>query len=72
MFARSNLEIHTFENDTGPDDANHAKFGIYIFDGPGMPSSPPDGARLFDIAPTVLELLGQPVPADMQGTSLVG
>ena len=63
--------IHVRENDTGPDDANHAKFGIYIFDGPGMPQSPPHGARLFDIAPTVLAALGQPVPGDMQGRSLV-
>jgi predicted AlkP superfamily phosphohydrolase/phosphomutase len=64
--------IHTFENDTGPDDANHAKYGIYIFEGPGMPAAAPQGARLFDIAPTLLELMGQPVPADMQGRSLVG
>ncbi|HET7428328.1 MAG TPA: alkaline phosphatase family protein [Gaiellales bacterium] len=63
--------VHVRENDTGPDDANHAKFGIYIFDGPGMPQSPPYGARLFDIAPTVLAALGQPVPEDMQGRSLV-
>ena len=63
--------IHVRENDTGPDDANHAKYGIYIFDGPGMPASPPADARLFDIAPTVLRLLGQPVPDDMQGRSLV-
>jgi predicted AlkP superfamily phosphohydrolase/phosphomutase len=64
--------IHTRENDTGPDDANHAKHGIYIFQGPGMPAAAPQGARLFDIAPTLLELMGQPVPADMQGKSLVG
>ncbi len=63
--------VHVRENDTGPDDANHAKFGIYIMDGPGMPSSPPPAASLFDIAPTVLTLMGQPVPADMQGHSLV-
>jgi len=23
--------IHTFENDTGPDDANHAQYGMYIY-----------------------------------------
>jgi predicted AlkP superfamily phosphohydrolase/phosphomutase len=63
--------VHVRENDTGPDDANHAKFGIYIFTGPGMPSAAPDGAQLFDIAPTALRLLGQPIPADMQGRSLV-
>ena len=27
--------IHVRENDTGPDDANHAKYGIAIFAGPG-------------------------------------
>jgi predicted AlkP superfamily phosphohydrolase/phosphomutase len=63
--------VHVRENDTGPDDANHAKFGIYIMDGPGMPDTPPPAATLFDVAPTVLRLLGQPVPADMQGHSLV-
>jgi predicted AlkP superfamily phosphohydrolase/phosphomutase len=63
--------IHVRENDTGPDDANHAKFGIFIMDGPGMPDTPPAGATLFDVAPTVLRLLGQPIPADMQGHSLV-
>src|SRR4029079_9800642 len=64
--------IHTRENDTGPDDANHAKYGVYIFEGPGMPAAAPQGARLFDIAPTVLELMGQQVPDDMQGKSLAG
>ena len=24
-------EIYTFENDTGPDDANHAHMGMYIY-----------------------------------------
>jgi bisphosphoglycerate-independent phosphoglycerate mutase (AlkP superfamily) len=31
----------------------------------------PSDAHLFDIAPTVLTALGLPVPADMQGRSLV-
>ena len=63
--------VHVRENDTGPDDANHAKFGIAVFAGPGMPAAVPADARLFDIAPTVLTALGLPVPADMQGRSLV-
>jgi predicted AlkP superfamily phosphohydrolase/phosphomutase len=63
--------IHVRENDTGPDDANHAKEGMYIFAGPGMPSEPPRSPRLYDIAPTVLRAMGQPVPADMQGRSLL-
>ena len=63
--------VQVRENDTGPDDANHAKFGIAVFAGPGMPTTVPPDARLFDIAPTVLTALGLPVPADMQGRSLV-
>jgi predicted AlkP superfamily phosphohydrolase/phosphomutase len=63
--------IQVRENDTGPDDANHAKMGVYVMAGPGMPTAAPDRATLFDIAPTVLTAMGYPVPADMQGRSLV-
>ncbi|MFI5049998.1 MAG: alkaline phosphatase family protein [Gaiellales bacterium] len=63
--------IQVRENDTGPDDANHAKMGVYVMAGPGMPTASPDRATLFDIAPTVLTAMGYPVPADMQGRSLV-
>jgi predicted AlkP superfamily phosphohydrolase/phosphomutase len=63
--------IQVRENDTGPDDANHAKMGIYVMAGPGMPESAPESATLFDIAPTVLTAMGYPVPPDMQGRSLV-
>jgi predicted AlkP superfamily phosphohydrolase/phosphomutase len=62
--------VHVRENDTGPDDANHAKQGIVIAAGPGMPSSFPADAHLFDIAPTVLHAMGRPVPEDMQGRVL--
>ncbi len=63
--------IQVRENDTGPDDANHAKMGVYVMAGPGMPTASPERATLFDIAPTVLTAMGYPVPADMQGRSLV-
>jgi len=62
--------IHVRENDTGPDDANHAKNGMTIMAGPGMPRSLPADASLYDIAPTVLAALGLPVPGDMQGRAL--
>jgi predicted AlkP superfamily phosphohydrolase/phosphomutase len=62
--------IQTFENDTGPDDANHAEEGIYILSGPGIPAGTRwDGAQLMDIAPTVLRLFDMEVPSDMQGTA---
>ena len=63
--------IHVRENDTGPDDANHAKMGIYVMAGPGMPVRTQVRASLYDVAPTVLTAMGLPVPADMRGRSLV-
>jgi len=62
--------IHTFDNDTGPDDANHAQYGLLIATGPGIPVEQRNGMDLLDVAPTVLSLLGMPVPGTMRGTSL--
>jgi len=61
--------IHTFENDTGPDDANHAVNGIFImYDPLGEHSGRKlEGLQLMDVAPTVLDLIGLPVPRDMEG-----
>ena len=63
--------VHVRENDTGPDDANHARDGIYVLTGPGVEPAAAVNAGIYDIAPTVLRLLGEAVPADMQGTSLL-
>ena len=63
--------IYTTENDTGPDDANHAQDGlVIIYD----PRTSLRGQRLhahcMDIAPTVLRLMGLPVPEDVQGKEI--
>lgn len=63
--------IHTTENDTGPDDANHAQDGILILSGPGVPPGPRAGMHLLDVAPTVLEFMGIEAPAAMRGSSLL-
>jgi predicted AlkP superfamily phosphohydrolase/phosphomutase len=65
--------IHTFENDLGPDDANHAQDGIFIMHDPRLPaglSVKRDGLNIIDVAPTVLKLLGLPAPADMEGQAI--
>jgi predicted AlkP superfamily phosphohydrolase/phosphomutase len=62
-------ELHTFDNDTGPDDANHAQHGIFILETRDS-SRQIEGHQLMDIAPTVLDIMGLPVPADMQGRSI--
>jgi len=63
--------IHTFENDTGPDDANHAQDGLLMLAGPGIPArGPVEGMQLMDVTPTVLRLFGLDVPADLQGKAI--
>jgi predicted AlkP superfamily phosphohydrolase/phosphomutase len=64
--------VHVFENDTGPDDANHAHEGLYVLVGEGADQGRGPERDLRDIAPTLLELLGEPVPAEMEGRSLIG
>ena len=63
--------VHTFENDTGPDDANHAQDGLFVAAGPGIAPGTHLDANLLDIAPTVLELMEIAPTADMRGRSLV-
>ena len=60
------------ENDTGPDDCNHAQFGAFILAASNTSlTGEAQGARLLDLAPTLLELAGSDVPPSMQGRSLV-
>jgi predicted AlkP superfamily phosphohydrolase/phosphomutase len=56
------------ENDTGPDDSVHSTDGIYSISGvaSGRGTRGPT-EKLIDIGPTVLTLLGQPVPPNVQG-----
>src|SRR5205807_2538722 len=64
--------IHVQENDTGPDGCNHAQYGMFILAAPNCAlSGEYEGARLLDIAPTLLDLAGYEIPETMQGRSLV-
>jgi len=66
-------ELIIRENDTGPDDCNHAQFGAFILAGPTWPATGElSGITLLDLSPTLLELGGYDVPSTMQGKSLVG
>lgn len=65
-------QVWTFENDTGPDDANHAPEGMLIYHNPHDLRG---GQRLtnleiMDVAPTVLRHFGLAVPTDIQGHAL--
>jgi ATP sulfurylase len=64
--------VWTFENDTGPDDANHAQYGIFILHDPRNPRGGKylEGLRIYDVAPTLLTLLDQPVPEGIRGKAI--
>ena len=64
--------LHIFEDETGADDSNHAQHGSFVLVAPGNPlTGEVEGARLLDIAPTLLDLGGYDIPPSMQGKSLV-
>ena len=55
--------VWVYENDTGPDDANHAMHGLYILAGPHVTARGRHDGRWNQIAPTLRGLLGLPAPA---------
>lgn len=76
--------VWTHENDTGPDDANHAQFGIFLMaeadDLQDAPADVSDAAfaanrrerlSIYDVAPTVLNAFGIAPPPGM-GRSAIG
>jgi len=64
--------VHVQENDTGPDACNHAQFGMFVLAAPNLPlRGEYQGAKLLDVAPTLLDLAGYDIPDTMQGRSLV-
>jgi predicted AlkP superfamily phosphohydrolase/phosphomutase len=57
--AVGNPSIYTYENDTGPDGANHDRDGIFIVkNAPGQPMGEVAGWNLVDVGPTILSLYG--------------
>jgi predicted AlkP superfamily phosphohydrolase/phosphomutase len=60
--------IHIFENDTGPDDANHAQEGIFIWHDPKNPvKRMGEKVSIYDVAPSILNYYDLPIPDDMIG-----
>lgn len=66
-------KVWVYENDTGPDDANHSQHGIFIMAGPSIKrtETPLKGIKIYDIGATVLEyfgiqpeneIVGKPIP----------
>jgi predicted AlkP superfamily phosphohydrolase/phosphomutase len=60
----------TFDNDTGPDDANHDRDGLFIVAAPGVPTEHRTDLTIYDVAPTILGLGGLAPDAGMRGRAL--
>ena len=60
-----NPSLYTYENDTGPDGANHDRDGIFVMTGlPGQATGKVDGLQLVDVGPSILDIYGiDPVAA---------
>ena len=65
-----NNSVHVFDNDTGPDDANHAQEGIFIWHGRGKGTVTEGSISIYDVAPSILDYFHIPAPAEMIGKVL--
>lgn len=65
-------QLFTYENDTGPDGANHDRMGVFAMAGvPGQPTGRREDLRLIDVGPTLLSLYGLEAPEGAQGRSFL-
>jgi len=64
--------VYLYENDTGPDDANHAEDGILIWDVPRREiRAEQEVYSIYDIAPSILRYFEIEIPPEMIGTSII-
>ncbi len=67
-----NPSLYTYENDTGPDGANHDRDGVLVMSGaPGQRSGRVGGLNLVDVGPTILDLYGAPPLEGAAGRSFL-
>ena len=60
----------TFDNDTGPDDANHDRDGLCVIVAPDVPAQRREDLEIADIAPTIMSLSGLAPDGGMRGRVL--
>jgi predicted AlkP superfamily phosphohydrolase/phosphomutase len=65
-------QVFTYENDTGPDGANHDRAGVFVMAGaPGQRTGRQDGLGLLDVGPSILSLYGVEPSEGTQGRSFL-
>jgi len=65
-------KLYTIENDTGPDDANHAQYGMFVFYDPLHLENGRkiEGAQIYDVLPSLLARYAIQAPAKLRGKVL--
>ncbi len=64
--------LWSFDTEIGPDDSVHDYYGMFLLSpAPGREGQELRGLNILDVAPTVLRLLGLPVPPEMEGKPLL-
>jgi len=72
MGSVGNPSLYIYENDTGPDGANHDRTGIFAMKNlPGQPMGRVDGMNLVDVGPTILKLYDIEAPEGVVGRSFL-
>jgi predicted AlkP superfamily phosphohydrolase/phosphomutase len=67
-----NPSVFTYQNDTGPDGANHDRAGVFALSNlPGQPVGSVDGLNLVDVGPTILSIYGIQTPEGAVGRSFL-
>jgi predicted AlkP superfamily phosphohydrolase/phosphomutase len=63
--------IHTFSNDTGPDDANHDHHGVFLARDAALAGRGRlEGISLYDMLPTILDRLAIEIPPGLVGKTI--
>ncbi|HEY1331975.1 MAG TPA: alkaline phosphatase family protein [Actinomycetota bacterium] len=64
--------VFTYENDTGPDGANHDRTGVFAMAGlPGQATGRREGLSLIDVGPSILSMYGIDAPEGAVGRSFL-
>jgi len=65
-------DVFTYENDTGPDGANHDRTGVFVMAGlTGQAAGRQEGLRLVDVGPSILSMYGLQAPEGAVGRSFL-
>ena len=64
--------IWSFDTEIGPDDSVHDYYGMFLMSGaPGQEGQERADLNILDVGPTVLKLMGVPIPPEMEGRPLI-